>query len=195
LCPNERAPGRSPAATGIGIAHNPQHADPGASRPPRCSRPRNANAEADVAANAKDTAQRGPTHLKRQAQGSALAVGLVAFGVGALAAALFPATQQQKDATGRLKQQVTPTLESVKETATQGAQELKDNLQPAAQDAAESVKATAKDAKAATTDHAQVASTAVKQEVTDSAATVQQHASEAKDSVQDQAGSSRQSNF
>lgn len=137
----------------------------------------------EVASSATDTVKGAPTQVKAQAQGSPLAAGLIAFGVGALAAAVFPATQKEQDATARISEQMAPALESVKSSATSAAADVKENLQPMAQDAAASVKATAQDAVAATSDHAKDAGASVKDEAAGSASTVAQHATEAKDAV------------
>ncbi len=141
----------------------------------------------EVASGASDVVKGAPTQVRAQAQGSPLAAGLIAFGAGALAAAIFPASAKEQQATEAIKEQMAPVLESAKESATSVAADLKETLQPATQEAAQSVKATAQDAVAATTDHAKDAGASVKDEAKGSAATVAQHASEAKDNVREQA--------
>jgi gas vesicle protein len=90
-----------------------------------------------------------PTAARHQVQGNPLAAGLVAFGAGAVLAALLPTSEKER----RMAQQATPALERAAEEAGSLAMQTKDDLQPMAQDAVQHVK-----------DDAQQAADQVKQE-------------------------------
>lgn len=74
-----------------------------------------------------------------KAKGNPLAVGLIAFGAGWLAASLLPATEPEKHAAAQIKEQAQPLVEK----ATDAAKEVAGNLKEPAQDAAQSLKETA----------------------------------------------------
>jgi hypothetical protein len=80
-----------------------------------------------------------PETARRQAEGNPLAAGLVAFGVGLVAAAIFPGTQTE----GQVAQKVQEAAQPFAEEAKQTGKELVSSLQPAAQEAAQQVKETA----------------------------------------------------
>lgn len=103
-----------------------------------------------------------PDAVTTKTQGSPLGAGLVAFGVGFVAAAVFPPTSKEKQVAGQLMANAEPlkdelvdagkqmaeglkapaqeSLDHVKESATSAAQEVKST----ATDAAENVKQTAR---------------------------------------------------
>ncbi|MGW4895390.1 hypothetical protein ACWEQL_24440 [Kitasatospora sp. NPDC004240] len=62
----------------------------------------------DTATDIGDSIQRAPAQIRRKTQGSPLALGLMAFGAGLLAAALLPSTKAE-------------ALEAVKSTAQDAA--------------------------------------------------------------------------
>jgi gas vesicle protein len=107
----------------------------------------------------------------RKAKGNPLAVGLIAFGVGALIASLIPASDKEKEVAGKVKESAQPLVDEVKDVAKEAGEHLKE---PARQ-AAESVKESAKDAG----EH-------VKQEAQGAADDVRTDAEYARDRVQDQ---------
>ncbi|MGH1526836.1 DUF3618 domain-containing protein [Leifsonia sp. L25] len=76
-----------------------------------------------------------------KAQGNPLAVGLIAFGVGALVASLIPASEKEKELASSAKDAAQPLLQEAQEVGKQIAGDLK---QPA-QDAVQSVKETAQE--------------------------------------------------
>jgi hypothetical protein len=97
----------------------------------------------DTAGSIGDAAGHAPQAAKQAAQGNPLAVGLVAFGAGAVLASLLPTTEKER----RFGQQTaTPALERAAEEAGSVAQQAAEDLKPIAQDAAESVKSSAQDA-------------------------------------------------
>jgi gas vesicle protein len=77
-----------------------------------------------------------------KAKGNAIAVGLIAFGVGLLAASLIPASQKEKDLSTQLKDAAQPLVGEVKDAAKQ----VGENLREPAQEAAAAVKDKATDA-------------------------------------------------
>lgn len=74
--------------------------------------------------------------MKAKAEGNPMAVGLIAFGLGLLAASLIPASQAEKDMASRVKEQAQPLVDQV----TDAAKEVAGNLKEPAQDAAQAVK-------------------------------------------------------
>ena len=109
----------------------------------------------DAAESIRDHA--GPDAIKRQAAGSPLGAGLVAFGVGFLVAAALPPTDTEVDAAGRAQDALEPAKEALVDAARNVASDVKEGAAEAAQEvkstaseAAGEVAATAKDEAAAT---------------------------------------------
>ena len=86
----------------------------------------------------------------RQARGNPIAAGLIAFGVGLLAASLLPETETEKRAGAAVAEKSEGLVEQAKEAGKEMAQELKGT----AQEAAQSVKDTAREAASNTADQA-----------------------------------------
>jgi hypothetical protein len=107
----------------------------------------------------------------QKAKGNPLAVGLIAFGVGALVASMIPSSDQEKQAAAKVKEAAEPVVEGAKDVA----KEMGEHLKQPAQDAAQSVKETA-----------QSAGEHVKGEAQGAASDVQADAQQAKQRVQDQ---------
>ena len=105
----------------------------------------------------------------RKAEGNPLAVGLIAFGAGLLAASLIPASTKERELADQVKD---------------AAQPLVDEAQSVVKDVGEHLKEPAQDAAAAVKDTAQDAAQHVKAEATDSAQTVTDRAQDAKNNVQ-----------
>jgi len=101
-----------------------------------------------------------------KAEGNPLAVGLIAFGVGLLAASLVPASAKEKKVAAEVKDQAQPLIDEV----TDVAKEIGSNLKEPAQDAA----------------------AAMKDAAADSIETVKQDAHYAVADVKDQAGQARE---
>lgn len=87
-----------------------------------------------------DRVREVPETVKQQARGNPLAAGLIAFGAGALAASMFPATQREQEAATKLADEYG---ETVKAEGKQVAQDVKDGVQSDAKDAAKQVASTA----------------------------------------------------
>ena len=99
-----------------------------------------ASSVADATSGAADTVRHAPDVVKRQTEGNPMAVGLIAFGLGALAGTILPSTQTEKSMAPQLRERV---VEPVKETASQAAHEVGQELRGSTEEAAERVKQTA----------------------------------------------------
>jgi len=88
-----------------------------------------------------------------KAEGNPIAVGLIAFGAGLLAASLIPASQREKEMAEGVKEQARPLVENLTDAAAEAGRNLKEPAQnaatavkDAATDAADTVKDEARDA-------------------------------------------------
>ncbi len=104
----------------------------------------------DVAHSAADSVKAAPQKVVQQTQGNPIAAGVIAFGVGLLAASLIPPTEFEKRAGQQIKENSGDLTDKVKETAM----EMKDDLTGTVQEAVGQVKETAKDAASTTRDEA-----------------------------------------
>jgi gas vesicle protein len=105
----------------------------------------------------------------QKAKGNPLAVGLIAFGVGALIASLIPASSVEKEAAGKVKDAAQPLMDEAKDVA----QEMGEHLKEPAQQAAQSVKDSAQSAGQHVKDEAQMAAEDVKADAQDAKQRVQ----------------------
>ncbi len=80
-----------------------------------------------------DTLTGAPAQLRAGASGSPLAAGLIAFGVGWLAAALLPTSRAEQNAATKVKESAEPII-------SDAAKDLAENLKEPAQQAVDSVK-------------------------------------------------------
>ncbi|HEU4842107.1 MAG TPA: DUF3618 domain-containing protein [Ilumatobacteraceae bacterium] len=94
----------------------------------------------DVAGNVRDHV--GPDAVREQTAGSPLGAGLVAFGIGFLVAAAFPATEPEIAVADR----ATDALEPAKDAALESVRNVADDVKQGAAVAAQQVKADATDA-------------------------------------------------
>ena len=97
----------------------------------------------DAASSVKDAGHSAGSGVKDvghtiadKAQGSPLAVGLVAFGVGLLVAALIPPSDKERELAAAVEEKAQPLVEGVKDAA----REVGENLREPAKEAVESVK-------------------------------------------------------
>jgi len=104
----------------------------------------------EKAHDAADAVRSAPRTVAAQAQGNPLAAGIIAFGVGMLAATLIPVTDAERRAGQQLKDGSGDLTDKVKDIAT----DLKDDLSGTVQHAVGEVKQTAQDAAQATKDQA-----------------------------------------
>lgn len=93
-----------------------------------------------------------------KAEGSPLAVGLIAFGVGLVVASLIPASSKEKELAETVKDQAQPLVDQ----ATNVAKEVGEHLKEPAQNAVTAVKESAQESVAAVKDEAQTAAGDVK---------------------------------
>jgi hypothetical protein len=110
--------------------------------------------------DAVDEVRHAPEALKSQTQGSPLAAGLIAFGAGALVAAVIPSTRTERQAAQRLQSEAQPAVEQLK----QAGHEIADEVKGSAQQAVEEVKSTARDSAQQVTDEAKTAAQQVRQQ-------------------------------
>jgi hypothetical protein len=103
------------------------------------------------ASTAAGAAGSAPGALTDRAQGNPLAGGIIAFGLGLLAASLVPTSPVEEEVGAAIKE---AGGEPLKQVAQEQADAAKESLLPAAQDAVQKVKESASDAAAATAQHA-----------------------------------------
>src|SRR5689334_1795871 len=75
---------------------------------------------AERASSAKQTVTDVPAAARSKTRGNPLAAGLIAFGAGLLISGLFPSSQKEQEAVGRLQEKAEP----LKEQASQAVSEL-----------------------------------------------------------------------
>ncbi|MDJ0337849.1 DUF3618 domain-containing protein [Cryobacterium sp. PH31-O1] len=114
----------------------------------------------DTVASVTDTMGELPHQAADKAKGNPLAVGLIAFGIGWLAASLVPASDKEKQLAGSLKEAAQPLISE----ATDAVKQLADNLREPAEEAVAAVKSSATGAVDEVKSAAQNAATDVKDE-------------------------------
>ena len=100
------------------------------------------SAVGDAASGAVDAVRGAPDVIKTKTEGNPVAVGLIAFGLGALAGTILPSTQTEKSMAPQLRERV---VEPMKETASEAAREVGQDLRGTTEEAAERVKQTAQE--------------------------------------------------
>jgi len=124
-----------------------------------------ADRASSTAQGAADAVRSAPQVVARQTEGNPIAVGIIAFGVGMLAATLIPATDAEKRAGLQLKERAG----DLKERVSEPLQEMKDDLGGTVSQAAAEVKETARDAAQTTADQAKSSTQGAAGEVRQSA--------------------------
>jgi ElaB/YqjD/DUF883 family membrane-anchored ribosome-binding protein len=122
-----------------------------------------------AASGAADSAKQTAHQAVGTAKGNPLAVGLIAFGVGALVASLIPASDKERELTSQAKDAAGPAVDAAKGAA----QDVAQNLKEPAQDAFASVKDTAQEAAGTVKDDARSAAGDVADSAQQSRDTVQ----------------------
>jgi len=112
----------------------------------------------EKAHDAADAVRSAPQAVATQTQGNPLAAGIIAFGVGMLAATLIPVTDAERRAGQQLKENSGELTDKVKDIAT----DLKDDLSGTVEHAVDQVKGTAQDAAQTTKDQARTSAYDVK---------------------------------
>ena len=110
------------------------------------------HATAGAASDVGDSVRAAPQAVAQQTQGNPLAAGMIAFGVGMLAATLIPVTDPERRAGQQVRENAGDLTERVKDVA----QEMKDDLSGSVHHATGEVTATARDAAQTTKQQAQV---------------------------------------
>jgi uncharacterized protein YjbJ (UPF0337 family) len=105
----------------------------------------------EAAHQAADSVRNAPQAVAQQTQGNPLAAGIIAFGVGMLAATVIPVTDVERRAGQQLKDNAGDLTDQVKDVAV----EMKDDLSGSVQQAVGQVRETATDAAQTTKDRAQ----------------------------------------
>lgn len=123
------------------------------------------SAVSERAGSMSDTMSQAPQMARRQTQGNPLAMGLVSFGVGLVAASLFPASRQERELISKAE----PALQTAAEQAGSMAREDIDKIVPKAKDAAMDLQEDAKDAARVVKDQAQAGATEVQDQAKGSA--------------------------
>lgn len=114
----------------------------------------------ELASDTGDAIGEAGHRVVAKAQGNPLAVGLIAFGVGALVASLIPPSQKEQELAAGVKEKAQPLVQEVQGVAKQVAEDLKEPAQQAAQQ----VKETAQEAASTVKDEAQTKAGEVKDE-------------------------------
>ena len=96
----------------------------------------------DKAHQAADAVRSTPQAITSQTQGNPIAAGIIAFGVGMLAATLIPVSDAEKRAGAQLKENSGDPTDKVKDVAS----EMREDLTGTVQEAAGQVKQTAQEA-------------------------------------------------
>jgi uncharacterized protein YjbJ (UPF0337 family) len=113
-----------------------------------------------AAHSAAETVSGAPQAVAQQTQGNPLAAGIIAFGVGMLAATVIPVTDLERRAGQQLKDNSGELADRAKDVAA----ELKEDLSGSVQHAVGEVKGTAQEAVEATKDQARSSAQDVKDE-------------------------------
>lgn len=136
---------------------------------------------------AGSAAHDAPAQLRSKATGNPVAAGLVAFGLGLLAASAIPASRTERDLVEKGKQ--SDALQSATQGAKQAAQDVAEHLREPAQDAVQEVKATATEGAQDVKEKASQGAAEVKDAASSEAESVKQEAEDTKEGVQRSAGS------
>jgi len=129
----------------------------------------------DLAHSAQQTVQSAagrvgdlPDLVKDQTQGNPLAAGMVAFGIGLLAATVLPESRRER----RLARKVEPQLQQAAAAAGDTGRQLAEELKPVAQEHAENLQQSAKESVQQVTDQAKGTAQGVAHEARSSAENV-----------------------
>ncbi len=112
-----------------------------------------------------------PSRAADATHGNPIAVGLIAFGIGWLAASLVPASDKEKEVAASVKDAAQPIVDD----AAEAVKETAENLKEPAEHAAERVKESAAEAVGHVKDEAATAADTVKSDAADAKDTVQEN--------------------
>ncbi|MFD6444600.1 DUF3618 domain-containing protein [Promicromonospora sp. NPDC060204] len=102
-----------------------------------------------------------PRTVRAKTQGNPLGVGLVAFGLGLVAASLIPSSRAERRAATAVEEKAAPLVEDMRSTA----KEVADDLRRPVQESAEAVRDAAKDAARSVGEHSREAAADVRSRV------------------------------
>lgn len=99
-----------------------------------------------AAGSVGDAAGAAQQRVLSSTQGSPLAAGLIAFGIGMIVSSMLPATEPEQQLAAQVKEKVSEHSEELREQAAEVAGEVKEHLREPVQQAVESVTSTVGDA-------------------------------------------------
>jgi hypothetical protein len=99
-----------------------------------------------AASSVGDTAGATPRMLQEKAQGSPLAAGLVAFGIGVVISSLLPRSNREQQLAQQVKDKVGEHADELKQKAVEIGQDVREHIREPVRHAVEAVKSTASDA-------------------------------------------------
>jgi hypothetical protein len=88
-------------------------------------------------AHAAEAVKSAPENVMHRTEGSPLAAGLIAFGAGLVAAAVFPASRMEQQATHALMERAQPLADEARDVGQEMASHLRESGRAAAQDMGE----------------------------------------------------------
>ena len=118
---------------------------------------------------ATDAVSNAPAQVQRATAGSPLIAGAVAFGIGALVAALLPETEPEQRAVGAVQPQFAAATDAMKDAGQQAFETAKSSVQDATRDVKDSASTHAQEV----ADEAKGAREQVKQAATDNRGSTQ----------------------
>lgn len=104
-----------------------------------------------------DTVSSTPRMVRERTQGSPLAAGLIAFGVGVLVSSLLPPSQRERQLATTIKDKAAERSDQIREQVGDAASRLREEMREPARQAVESVRSTATDAASGVRDQARQA--------------------------------------
>jgi len=96
-----------------------------------------------------------PQMMRERTQGAPMMAGALAFGIGFMLAAIFPATQSEQDASQKLMEKAQPLKDELTTTGKEMAEHLKEPAKEAANQLKDSAKESAQSVKDTATENAQ----------------------------------------
>jgi hypothetical protein len=108
----------------------------------------------DMASSVATSVREAPGVVAHGTQGNPIAAGVIAFGVGLLAASLIPRTELERRAGQQIKDNAGDLIDQVREPLTESAEQIKEDAVASATLALDDIKQTAKEAAQATKEQA-----------------------------------------
>jgi gas vesicle protein len=119
-----------------------------------------------AASDAREAVEHAPERLEEATRGNPMAAGMIAFGLGALAASMLPTTKPERRVAHQLRDEFEQPVREELQTA---GQEVGEHMREHAQHAADEVKETAQDAAERTKDDASSSAERVQRDARDAA--------------------------